>query len=222
VTHDTSKADRRAQDHDTATTSQPDRAGTSVAPHDPTDSTSPDAAPPASPADVAGAPPAPGSTGTSQSPADLGSADQKPTAAHPALPVGAVATISVAAIQLDAPVREGVSPSVLDLGPGHWPGSAAPGGFGNLVIAGHRTTSTHPFGRIGELAPGDPIVVSDATGSYTYVVEGSDVVRSDHLDVARQTSGHTLTLIAAHPPGSEQYRYVVRARLVSAPRPAGA
>ena len=49
--------------------------------------------------------------------------------------VAASASISVPAIQLDAPVFEGVEPSVLDSGPGHWPGTAAPGGLGNLVIA---------------------------------------------------------------------------------------
>jgi LPXTG-site transpeptidase (sortase) family protein len=144
---------------------------------------------------------------------------------HPASTSGSATsstvTIAAPAIELEAPVYEGVSLPVLDVGPGHWPGTAAPGGYGNVVIAGHRTTSTHPFERIGELAPGDPIVVSDATGAYTYAVEESDVVTPDRLDIVGQVSGRTLTLFASHPPRSDEYRYVVRARLVSAPRPRG-
>lgn len=51
-----------------------------------------------------------------------------------------MATISVPQLELDAAVYEGVT-SVLDTGPGHWPGTAASGGNGNLVITGHRSTS---------------------------------------------------------------------------------
>jgi LPXTG-site transpeptidase (sortase) family protein len=138
------------------------------------------------------------------------------------VPAGATATISVPEIELNAAVYEGVAASVLDIGPGHWPGTAAPGGNGNLVITGHRSTSARYFERIGELVPGDPIVVGDATGTYTYVVDGSDVVATDFLDAVAPAPGHIATLIAPHPPGSEQYRYVVRARLVSTPRPPGA
>ncbi len=133
----------------------------------------------------------------------------------------ATATVSVPAIRLEVAVYEGVATGVLDLGPGHWPGTAAPGAYGNLVIAGHRSTSTRVFERIGELQPGDAVVVGDMTGSYTYLVEGSDVVAADALDVVAQNPGHTATLIAPHPPGSEGYRYVVHARLVSTPRAPG-
>ncbi len=130
-------------------------------------------------------------------------------------------TISVPQIGLNATVYEGVDGRVLDVGPGHWPGTATPGAEGNVVIAGHRSTSARTFERIGELATGAPIVVADASGSYAYLVEHSDVVAADRLDVLEPTPGPTLTLVAPHPPGSEQYRYVVRARLVSPARPPG-
>lgn len=64
-------------------------------------------------------------------------------------------------------------------------------------------------------------MLADITGTYTYLVDGSDVVAADRLDVVEQAPGYTLTRIASHPPGNEQYRYVVRARLVSTPRPPG-
>ena len=223
VTHDTSVRGRGARSDETTTTSRRARAGSRVG--STTSTTAPDPTatttnPPSSAGRVEGAPSTPASA-----PADPEGRNEDPVESPvgepPAGPGLAVATISAAEIRLDAPVYEGLSASVLDAGPGHWPGTAAPGGFGNLVIAGHRTTSSHPFERIGELEPGDPIVVSDVTGSYAYVVEGSTVVPAGRIDMAKQDPGYALTLIAAHPPGSEKYRYVVRARLVSAPRPPG-
>ena len=150
--------------------------------------------------------------------------DPIPSAPAPAaarVPAAASTTIVVPGIALRATVGEGVSDAVLDTGPGHWPGTAAPGGYGNVVIAAHRSTSDRSFERIGELAPGDPVVVADATGTYTYVVEGSDVVAADRLDLTAPAGAHDLLLVAEHPPGSEQFRYVVHARLVSPPRPPG-
>jgi sortase A len=133
-----------------------------------------------------------------------------------------VASLRVPAIGLDVGVREGVGPDALDLGPGHWPGTAAPGGYGNLVIAGHRSTSNRAFERIGELVPGDRIIVGDATGTYTYVVEGSEVVAAPAFDVLAPTALPTATLVAPHPPGAEGFRYVVHARLVTRARAARA
>src|SRR5262249_35729816 len=54
------------------------------------------------------------------------------------VPVRQVGTISIPKIGLLAPAYEGIWLTVLDHGPGHWPGSAEPGGRGNTVFAGHR------------------------------------------------------------------------------------
>jgi sortase A len=146
---------------------------------------------------------------------------QDPRAEAPVTGPFALATVSVPANGLETAVYEGVTTNVLDLGPGHWPGTAAPGGFGNLVIVGHRSTSNRALERIGELVPGDRIVVADLTGTYTYVVEGSEVIAFEGFDALARTSRATASLVAAHPPRTEGHRYVVRAGLVSAPRPAG-
>lgn len=59
---------------------------------------------------------------------------------------------------------------------GWYAGGVAPGGIGPAIIAGHVDSAVGPavFARIGELVPGDEIVVTTSTGSaLTFVVTGS-------------------------------------------------
>jgi sortase A len=158
-------------------------------------------------------PPAPSTT------LALSQPENPPEDEHADVPVVEIGSIEVPRIGLSAPLYEGIWLTVLDVGPGHWPGTAAPGGYGNAVIAGHRVTHSEPFRHIDELVPGDTIVLADATGRYTYAVTGSEVVTPDDVGIVTQRPGHTVTLFACHPPGSAAYRYVVYGRLVSAPRP---
>lgn len=125
--------------------------------------------------------------------------------------------ISSAAIGLDAEYAAGVHPSVLDRGPGLWPGTAAPGQPGNAVISGHRTTRTHPFLDLDALQVGDPVVVA-ATGGpqVTYRVTGTTVVpEAEYTEFVlrrpEDPSVRQLTLFACHPEGDRTHRIVVRA-----------
>jgi sortase A len=138
-----------------------------------------------------------------------------PADPHAPVPVTAVGEISIPKIGLDTTYYEGVWLTVIDVGPGHWPGTASAGGYGNMVLAGHRVTHSHPFRNIDQLVPGDDIFVRDATGTYTYRVTGSEVVTPDQLWIVDQKPGHEITLFACHPPGSATYRYVVHGELVS-------
>jgi sortase A len=135
-----------------------------------------------------------------------------------------VALVEVGRIQIpktgvDQPIREGVEQMVIDAGPAHWPGTASPGGWGNVVLAGHRSSHTEPFLRNAELAPGDPIVLSDLTGTYTYRVTEVRVVPNTALWIVDQHPGRTLTIFTCHPIGSSAERLIVRAELASEPRP---
>jgi sortase A len=142
-----------------------------------------------------------------------------PLDAYVNVPVKQVGDISIPKIGLNTPYFEGVWLTVIDVGPGHWPGTASAGGYGNMVLAGHRVSHTHPFRNIDQLAPGDPIFVSDATGIYTYKVTSTEVVTPDSLWIVDQKPGYGITLFACHPPGSATYRFVVHGTLVSPPRP---
>jgi sortase A len=130
-----------------------------------------------------------------------------------------VGRIRIPRIGLDQPVREGVEQMVIDAGPAHWPGTAAFGAWGTTVLAGHRSTHTEPFRRAGELQAGDLVVLTDAVGSYTNRVTGTEVVPNTALWIVRQAPGRNLTIFTCHPIGSSAQRLVVRAELVSTPPP---
>jgi len=53
-----------------------------------------------------------------------------------------IGRIQIPKTGVDQPVREGVEQMVIDAGPAHWPGTAEFGGWGNVVLAGHRTSHT--------------------------------------------------------------------------------
>lgn len=137
---------------------------------------------------------------------------EDPYAPVPVLEIGA---IEIPSIGLDHTLYSGVELTVLDHGPGHWPGTAVPGEYGNTVIAGHRVTHSHPFRDLDQLAPGDEVVVRTGAGEHVYVVEGTEIVDPTALHIVDQRPGHRLTLFACHPPGSAAYRIVVHAELAA-------
>lgn len=112
---------------------------------------------------------------------------------------------------------EGVELTVLNVGPGHWPGTAEPGGYGNTVIAGHRVTHSKPFRNVDQLENGDDIFVTTAAGTFNYKVTGTEIVYPKDIWIVDQTPGYRLTLFACHPPGSASQRIVIYADLVNPP-----
>ena len=151
--------------------------------------------------------------------------DPAPTGARPAAapssrgaptPTG---RIEIPAIGLDHPTFEGVELSILNYGPGHWPGTAMPGENGNTVFPGHRTTYTRPFWDIDQLVAGDLVTFSTPAGRFTYRVAETLVVPADALWITNQTPGPTMTIFGCHPKGSARYRYVARGPLVGTKGP---
>src|SRR5437016_5008824 len=81
-----------------------------------------------------------------------------PADAYADVPIYQIGTMAIPKINLVHPIFEGVWLTVVDYGPGHWPGSAMPGKRGNAVFAGHRVTHTHPFYDLDLLAPGNRVI----------------------------------------------------------------
>ena len=132
----------------------------------------------------------------------------------------AVAPKSILTGRLDIPrlhtlvgIVEGDDKQSLSLGAGHVPGSAAIGGIGNSVIAGHRDSV---FRSLRKVQIGDQILVHAATTA-AYRVTRIRTVDADDLSVLRRDDTSTrLTLITCYPfhyIGPAPRRYVVEARL---------
>lgn len=134
---------------------------------------------------------------------------------HAPDPIVQVGTIEIPAIGVTKKMFEGVSLTVLDHGPGHWPGTAQPGQRGNVVVAGHRTSHDRPFRNVDKLRGGDQVIFTTEAGRFVYAVTSIEVVQPDAIWIIDQTDDHTATLFACHPPGSTRQRIVVHLRLVS-------
>jgi sortase A len=143
----------------------------------------------------------------------------RPTAAGPS-PLGS-ASARIYAPRLGRSWRyvvvEGVWTEDLKKGPGHYPGTAAPGEVGNLVISGHRTTYGAPFNRIDELRVGDAVVLETRTAWVTYRVSGQRAVAPNAVEVTYPVPGRRgerpterlLTLTTCTPKYSARQRLVV-------------
>jgi sortase A len=102
--------------------------------------------------------------------------DGIPAPEQAAAPDPGPAIVHLPTIGEELPVLEGVGADVLDQGVlGRYPGSGAPGEVGNYAVAGHRTTYGRPLWALGDLEPGDPVVVETARGWHVYRFEGSRV-----------------------------------------------
>jgi len=127
-----------------------------------------------------------------------------------------IGTLRIPAIGLDETVRSGVAMSVIDQGVAHWAGTSGPGGSGNVVLAGHRSTMTRPFQDLDQLRQGDLIYMTAPDGSeIMYRVSDSYVVDPTDIWITYDGPEASLTMFACHPKGSARYRIVVTAEPVA-------
>jgi sortase A len=131
------------------------------------------------------------------------------------VPVTQIGTIAIPKIGLLHPIFQGVWLTVVDHGPGHWPGSAMPGRIGNSVFAGHRVTHTHPFLNLDQLAIGDKVIFDMSYGVFTYAVTSITIVLPTDIGITDPTPTPTITLFACNPKHSAAQRIVVKGKLVA-------
>jgi sortase A len=145
----------------------------------------------------------------------LPSPDAPPADPYASVPVTQIGSIEIPKIGLSHPIFEGVWLTVVDHGPGHWPGTAMPGGIGNATFAGHRVTHSHPFLNLDQVAVGDEVIFHMMNGDFTYRVSQTLIVSPDALWISDQTAQRTMTLFACHPKHSAAQRIVVKGDLVA-------
>lgn len=122
--------------------------------------------------------------------------------------------ITVPRLGVDEPLHQGMSLTMINNGPSHWPGTAEPGEVGNMVLAGHRTTYSRPFYDLDLVEPGDEMIIEYEGETHTYHAVETEVVEPNAMWIADQDYEFTATTFACHPKGSARERIVVFWQLV--------
>jgi sortase A len=133
-------------------------------------------------------------------------------------------------------VVQGTDNASLEKGPGHYTGTALPGGKGNFAIAGHRVGKGEPFLNLDRLKAGDAVIVETRTEWYVYRVKGSkghlagtapdgvpgrEIVEPSDGDVLLPVPNHPdkkpverlMTMTTCHPKFTATQRMIVHAVL---------
>jgi sortase A len=131
-------------------------------------------------------------------------------------PDGVIGRIEIPSLALSAPITSDYDVNSLRRGVGHIPGTAVPGGLGTVGLAGHRDSFFRPLRRI---APKMEISLVDRSGTYHYVVDSTEIVSPDKVEVLDIVARPELTLITCFPfdyVGAAPRRFIVHAHLLSA------
>jgi sortase A len=137
-----------------------------------------------------------------------------PTVGPLAQGISLVGRIEIARVGISAMVLEGDDAQTLTRGVGHIPGTALPGGSGNVGLAGHRDTF---FRALKRIRLGDDILVTTLQGCYRYRVVSSEIVSPDETRVLSASAIPSITLITCYPfrfIGSAPKRFVVHASIM--------
>lgn len=128
----------------------------------------------------------------------------------PGKPIG---EIIIPSIGLDVVMVEGTGTGDLKQGPGHWPETPFPGGGGNFVVSGHRTTYGHPFFYLNKVKVGDQIKLVLPYAIAYYTVAKVFIVYPNQVDTVAQRGIEQVSLAACHPIYSAKQRIVVQGNL---------
>jgi LPXTG-site transpeptidase (sortase) family protein len=105
--------------------------------------------------------------------------------------------------------------NVVDWEVGHLSTTPNPGGAGNGAYSGHDDIKGEVFKRLGELHPGDSILLYTRDRVYTYVVTRQLAVDPSDVSVLAPTARPTISLISCTPYWVDTQRLVVQAALKS-------
>lgn len=137
--------------------------------------------------------------------------------------------VAIKRLNVSAMVREGADARILSMAVGHVPSTSLPGQPGNFAIAAHRDTL---FRALKDIKQGDLVTFQAPAATYTYEVEGTQIVKPSNIAVLRPDggglipasdngpgdTGKLLTMITCYPfyyVGAAPKRFIVEAKLVS-------
>ncbi|RBW68926.1 class D sortase [Bacillus taeanensis] len=124
-----------------------------------------------------------------------------------------IGILHIPALGAELPIVEGTNPDELAKGVGHYASSAFPKQHDQIVLSGHRDTV---FRKMGDLKIGDTVTVELPYGSFTYIIENTEIVDADDTTVIRSTAPEeVLTLTTCYPfsyVGNAPKRYILYAK----------
>ena len=123
-----------------------------------------------------------------------------------------VGKLEVPRIGISVMVLQGIERNTLVAGAGHVPQTPLPGVAGNVVIAAHRDTF---FRNLDGIRPGDRIQVATLRRTYVYIVDSTEVVDPDDIQVMESRGRPELTLVTCYPfylVGPAPKRFIVHAQ----------
>jgi sortase A len=127
-----------------------------------------------------------------------------------------IGRIEIPELNISAAILPNYDPDSLRKGVGHIPNTALPGGLGTVALAGHRDTFFRPLRRI---SPHAEIRLLVQGGTYHYVVDSTEIVTPDRVDLLAIGMRPELVLITCFPfdyVGAAPKRFIVHAHLLSA------
>jgi sortase A len=121
-----------------------------------------------------------------------------------------VGVFAIPRLGLEVPLYESVSELHMDRGIARIAGTAAPGQFGNMGIAGHRDGY---FRVLKDIKFGDELILTSAQGPQTYLVQQLMIVDPSAVEVLEPTDETAITLVTCYPfyfVGHAPKRYIVK------------
>jgi len=123
------------------------------------------------------------------------------------------ALLRIPTLALQVPVLDGIDELTLNRAVGRIPGTARPGGLGNIGIAGHRDGF---FRVLKDISVGDEIQLVTWRERFLYQVTDIDVVEKNDVHVLTGSDDSMITLVTCYPfyfVGHAPRRYIVKASL---------
>ena len=121
--------------------------------------------------------------------------------------------LAIPSIGLEVPVYPSDSDLLMDRGSGVIDGMSYPHEAGNIGIAGHRDGY---FRALKDVQPGDTLLLETLEGPKKFVINATQIVEIDELDLLRDTREQTVTLVTCYPfyfVGHAPQRFIVTASL---------
>jgi sortase A len=126
-----------------------------------------------------------------------------------------IGILQISKLNKKLPIIEGTDESELEQGVGHYPTTKLPGQQDRIFLAGHRDTV---FKKMGELQKGDKLTILLETGTYTYEIYETLIVKETDLSVLKPTAPQeVLTLSTCYPfeyLSSTTERYIINAKRI--------